>query len=87
MSSQSALSNESDSLIWHKEDCLIDGTGQKYLFKEDDTEARNFIKVGTLLSTYEITKLIQAHEFSKAQVCLTKIQFKSVIEAIESLNF
>ena len=69
LSSQSALSNESDTLIWHKEDCLIDGTGQKYLFKEDDTEARNFIKVGTLLSTYEITKLIQAHEFSKAQVC------------------
>lgn len=85
ISSQTDLLHESESLIWHTEDCLIDATGQKYLIKRNDSDAHFFIKVGTILSTQKITELIQAHEFSKAQVCLTKIHFKSVLDAINSL--
>jgi len=87
LGSQGDLAHESESLILHKEDCLIDASGQKYLIKKDNTEALNFIKVVTLLSTQEVTELIQSHEFSKAQVCLTKIHFKSVIDAINSLSY
>ncbi|GAM63581.1 hypothetical protein JCM19232_2561 [Vibrio ishigakensis] len=33
-----------------------------------------------------VTQLIQEHEFAKAEMCLTKIQFSSIQQAIESLS-
>jgi len=85
LSSKDDLTSECESLIWHKEDCLIDATGQKYIINSDDAEELSFMMVEAPLSTQTLTELIQAHEFSKAEVCLTKIQFKSVTDAINSL--
>jgi len=85
LSSKDDLASECESLICHEEDYLIDSTGQAYKIHKDDTKEFSFLKVGSPVSTQTLTELIQAHEFSKAEVCLTKIQFKSVIDAINAL--
>ncbi|MBU2969178.1 DUF4144 domain-containing protein [Pseudoalteromonas sp. C2R02] len=85
LSSKTDLSSEFESLICHDEDYLIDSTGQTYQVHQNNTNEFTFLKIGLPVSAQTLTELIQAHEFSQAQVCLTKIQFKSVTEAINSL--
>ncbi|MFA0125750.1 DUF4144 family protein, partial [Vibrio sp. 10N.261.48.A2] len=38
-------------------------------------------------SVESVTKLIRNHEFQKAEVCLMKIHFLTIEEAIQSLAF
>lgn len=78
------LEDELDALIWDDSDHLIDSKGQRYLITQ--LSGKNlFERVDGQLSLQVVTELIQEHEFSKAEVCLTKIQFLSVKEAILSL--
>lgn len=78
------LINELDALIWHCSDRLIDSNGNCYSVKEVG-EGYLFEPSDVQLSLQSITQLIQEHEFSKAEVCLTKIQFPSIQKAIMAL--
>jgi hypothetical protein len=78
------LEDELDALIWDDSDHLIDSKGQRYLITQLSGKTL-FERVDGRLSLQVVTELIQEHEFSKAEVCLTKIQFLSVREAILSL--
>ncbi|MEZ9330234.1 DUF4144 family protein [Vibrio breoganii] len=80
------LNQELEGLIWGSADCLIDSTGQSYTIKQRGDEYL-FESIEAPLSLQSVTQLIQEHEFSKAELCLTKIQFLSVEAAIQSLQF
>ncbi|MGF1698731.1 DUF4144 domain-containing protein [Photobacterium makurazakiensis] len=84
LGSESMLASELESLIWSNSDRLIDSHGQSYIIYQA-RESYTFELQDVALSLTSITQLIQEHEFSKAEVCLTKIQFRSVQEAIQSL--
>ncbi|WP_261835531.1 DUF4144 domain-containing protein [Vibrio ishigakensis] len=85
LDSERHLKTELDDLIWYKTDWLIDSNGHcftilakggEYIF---EAEEKRF-------SLAAVTQLIQEHEFAKAEMCLTKIQFSSIQQAIESLS-
>ena len=84
LASEQALSSELDGLIFSSSDCLIDGLGQTYQVKSCrlgyTLESRD-----RMLSLERVTELIQEHQFAQAEVCLTKIQFISIAEAINSI--
>ena len=87
LSSESDLMDECQSLIWCDADVIIDSNGQQFTFTLSRTNMFCFQMKGDLLALEAVTALIQAHEFSKAEMCLTKIQFRSIDDAIESLSF
>jgi hypothetical protein len=76
---------ECSELIFSDDDYVIDSKGRCYLI-ESSTENIGIITNDRMLSTTEATNLIRAHEFNKASVCLTKIHFLTVGEAIASLS-
>ena len=78
--------NECQSLILNSSDFLIDSSGHSYRLIRKNNNEFNFIISTQYYSADDLSKLIQAHEFSKAEVCLTKIHFQSVPEAISSLS-
>ncbi|MCK6264716.1 DUF4144 domain-containing protein [Vibrio sp. ZSDE26] len=84
LESELVLASEFESLIWSGLDQLIDSNGQRYLVNHIG-ESYIFESQGIELSLESVTKLIQEHEFAKMEMCLTKIQFTSVQEAIHSL--
>lgn len=86
MSTELELHSECDSLIWSDSDVLIDSAGQSYLLFSTEGEKLQWLKRERLYDLQEITALIQAHEFSQAQMCLTKIQFGCIESAISSLS-
>ncbi len=86
LDSEFVLSSEFESLIWSDLDHLIDSNGQCYLVNHTNG-SYTFEPQGIELSLQSVTQLIQEHEFTKAEMCLTKIQFTSVQEAIHSLTF
>jgi hypothetical protein len=79
------FNSECNELIFNDGDCLIDSKGRCYLIG-DISENLGLIAEDRILSTDDATNLIRAHEFNKASVCLTKIQFLTVAEAIKSLS-
>ncbi|MGY5538096.1 DUF4144 family protein [Vibrio brasiliensis] len=76
---------ELEGLIWDASDLLIDSSGQCFVLSVEG-DGYVFEAQGAPLTLPEVTKLVQEHEFSKAEMCLTKIQFSSVAEAIQSLS-
>lgn len=82
--SELQLTSELDSLIWDNSDLLIDSNGQRYVVKQKG-KGYTFEPEGVELTLESVTQLIQEHEFAKAEVCLTKIQFPSIQDAIMAL--
>lgn len=82
--SELQLTSELDSLIWDNSDLLIDSNGQRYVVKQKG-KGYAFEPEGVELTLESVTQLIQEHEFAKAEVCLTKIQFPSIQDAIMAL--
>lgn len=80
------LSNECVSLILSSNDRLIDSAGNSYKININSHGNYDYITATQRYSIDDVTHLIKAHEFSKAETCLTKIQFPSVSEAIKSLS-
>jgi hypothetical protein len=78
------LNSECSELIFSDDDYIIDSLGHCYLI-EVISGKLELTKEDKTLSTHEATDLIRAHEFNKASVCLTKIYFLTVSEAIGSL--
>ena len=80
------LQSESHDLIFGEQDCIIDAKGHAYsLLTYTTTELLE--RQQGIYSVEDVTQLIRAHEFHKVQVCLTKIHFVTIEEAIESLAF
>ncbi|MDV5169721.1 DUF4144 family protein [Photobacterium rosenbergii] len=85
LASEASLIAEFESLIWSDDDYLVDSQGQGYKVREAQAGVFAYEPCGRPFSVSQVTDLIQAHEFSKAEVCLTKIQFLTVSEAIRAL--
>jgi hypothetical protein len=79
------FNSECSDLIFSDDDYVIDSLGYCYLIEVISGELE-LTKQDRALSTDEVTNLIRAHEFNKASVCLTKIHFLTVSEAIGSLS-
>ncbi len=78
--------DECRSLILKSSDFLVDSSGHCYRLHQKNENDFNSIICTQRYSANDLSKLVQAHEFSKAEVCLTKIHFQSVSEAISSLS-
>lgn len=93
LDSHSEFVKECSDLIFTHEDFLIDTMGESYsiTFTPDpvlkDVNTITLIAKDECYSTEQITDFIRCHEFSKAQVCLTKIYFTSSMEAISSMAY
>ncbi|MGF1735381.1 DUF4144 family protein [Photobacterium satsumensis] len=86
LASEASLMAEFESLIWSDDDCLIDSQGQAYKVREAQAGVFSYEPCGNPFSVSQVTELIQAHEFAKAETCLIKMQFLSVSEAIRALS-
>lgn len=76
---------ELQDLILSGGDYVIDSKGRQY-FIALIAEQPKLSKTKQVLSADDISHLIAAHEFTKASLCLTKMHFVSVADAIKSLS-
>lgn len=83
--SEAELNCECESLIWSDNDILIDSKGQIFLLNHVSHTTLAIVKTPNNLNLKAVIELIQAHEFSKAETCLTKIQFLSIESAMSAL--
>jgi hypothetical protein len=85
LASEHDLHSECHELIFSDDDYVIDSLGHCHSmgFTLGNLELKS---VGRVLSVHAISDLLRAHEFSKASLCLTKIHFLTVAEAIKSLS-
>ncbi|MDU0111811.1 DUF4144 domain-containing protein [Psychrosphaera aquimarina] len=79
------FNSQCNDFIFSDDDYVVDSLGYCYLI-ELISGKLGLTKVDKTLSTDEVIQLIRAHEFNKASVCLTKIHFFTVSEAISSLT-
>ncbi|MBA6265465.1 DUF4144 family protein [Colwellia sp. Bg11-12] len=84
LSSEQFFNEECTELILSDDDYVIDSTGYCYLI-EMITDKPVLAKTERVVVVEEVTHLIRAHEFNKAELCLTKIHFLTVSDAINSL--
>jgi hypothetical protein len=93
LDSYSEFVTECSDLIITGDDFLIDTMGESYSITFMSPPVMEEKKTITLIakkehySTEQITDFIRRHEFSKAQVCLTKIYFTDTAEAISSMAY
>ncbi|HBV77399.1 MULTISPECIES: DUF4144 family protein [Vibrio] len=85
LNSEKELNGECEGLIWDQEDRVIDSKGFVYSMMTKNSVIR-LQHDQIQISVEDASKLIQSHEFCRAEVCLTKIQFDSVFEAVKSLE-
>ena len=71
-------------MILGEDDYLIDSEGDSYSLQSSSNQL-SLAKRANHYSVESVTKLIRNHEFQKAEVCLMKIHFLTVEEAIQSL--
>ena len=86
VASESDFQAECSDMILGEDDCLIDSEGKSYSLKSSLNEL-SLTKRPEQYSVENVTKLIRNHEFQKAEVCLMKIHFPTIENAIESLAF
>ena len=86
LGSERDLILECQDLILTDEDYVIDSTGLSYLI-ELRKEKLALVKTEQIFTVEEVTHLIRANEFKKAELCLTKIHFLTVSDAIKSLQY
>lgn len=84
--SESVLIEELAPMMFSDEDILVDSNGTIFNVVIEQDKNVSYTLLGNTLSIEEVTKLIQAHEFSKAETCLTKIHFRSIADAIAALS-
>lgn len=85
LSSKNQLMRDCRSMILSENDIVIDSYGHSFLLYQTSDNKINLDRQNYCYTLTEITQLIRAHEFSKSEVCLSKIHFSSTIEAIRSL--
>ncbi|CZF82872.1 hypothetical protein GCE9029_03493 [Grimontia celer] len=84
IANQSQFEDEATDMIFSDEDILIDSEGASFLLSMANRQI-SLVPHTKHFNAIEASALIQAHEFCKAEVCLTKIQFPTVREAIAAL--
>jgi len=77
--------SECQELLLSDEDNVIDSLGCRYLI-ESIAGKLKLIKTRQIVFAEEMTNLIRAHEFKKSTLCLSKIYFLTVSDAIQSLS-
>jgi hypothetical protein len=77
--------SECRELICSDDDYVIDSAGLSYLI-ESISGKLVLTKTERKLVVDEVTHLIRANEFTKAELCLTKIHFLTISDAIKSLH-
>jgi hypothetical protein len=83
LGSEQELISECRELIFNDDDHVIDSAGVSYLI----SEKFELIKTECAVTLDEVTYLIRANEFKKAELCLTKINFLTIADAIKSLIY
>ncbi|PKG80837.1 hypothetical protein CXF85_22285 [Colwellia sp. 75C3] len=89
LASEQDFNSECQELIFSDDDYVIDSAGLCYLIESVSgqliPEQLTLIKTERILTVDEVTYLIRANEFNKAELCLTKIHFSTVSDAIQAL--
>jgi len=85
LNSEQDFISECHELLLSDNDYVIDSLGNSYLIKSNSAKLK-LIKTERILIVDEVSNLIRAHEFQKATLCLTKIHFLTVSDAIKSLT-
>jgi len=78
--------SECNELILSDDDYVFDSSGLSYSIKLV-LNGLVLVKVDRVLVVEEVTDLIRANEFKKAELCLTKIHFSTISDAIKSLVY
>ncbi|PMM64357.1 DUF4144 domain-containing protein [Vibrio splendidus] len=86
VASESDFQTECSDMILGEDDYLIDSEGDSYSLQSSSNQL-SLAKRANQYSVESVTKLIRNHEFQKAEVCLMKIHFLTIEEAIQSLAF
>ena len=86
LSSEGDFISQCRELILTDDDYVIDSAGLSYLI-ESISEKLVLVKTGQAVAVDEVTHLIRANKFIKAELCLTKIHFLTVSDAIKSLVY
>ncbi|WP_435250406.1 DUF4144 domain-containing protein [Vibrio sp. nBUS_14] len=84
VASEKKFQAECSDMILGEDDYLIDSEGDSYSLQSSSNQL-SLAKRANHYSVESVTKLIRNHEFQKAEVCLMKIHFLTVEEAIQSL--
>ena len=84
VASEKKFKAECSDMILGEDDYLIDSEGDSYSLQSSSNQL-SLAKRANHYSVESVTKLIRNHEFQKAEVCLMKIHFLTVEEAIQSL--
>jgi hypothetical protein len=77
------LKIECGELIFSDDDYVIDSAGFSYFL----SKTLNLMKTDKVFSVNELIDLVRANEFKKAELCITKIHFVTVSDAISSLAY
>ncbi len=85
LGSESAFQSECAGLIVSQADSVIDSLGFAYAIKSNGSDL-TLVDKHVQITADDASKLIQRHEFCLAEVCLTKIQFETVSDAINCLK-
>ncbi|NOH98712.1 DUF4144 domain-containing protein [Vibrio sp. 99-70-13A1] len=83
---EQAFISECQDLILDDNDYAVDSEGACYTIGSSANQPI-LADTGKRLNVQDVTVLIQEHEFSKAEMCIIKIHFPTVSEAINSLAF
>ncbi|WP_417869390.1 DUF4144 family protein [Vibrio furnissii] len=86
LASEIQFHHECDDMILGAADHVIDCQGQRYRIHRA-TNTLTLVADHTWYSAAEVSQLIQAHEFAAAQVCVTKIYFPTVEQAVKAMAF
>ena len=78
--------SECQDLILDENDYIVDSKGACYII-DSSTNKPALVDTNTKLNVQEVTGLIQEHEFNKAEMCIIKIHFPTIAEAVNSLAF
>ncbi|NAZ92859.1 DUF4144 domain-containing protein [Vibrio toranzoniae] len=84
VASENDFQTECSDMILGDDDYLIDSEGDSYSLQSSSNQL-SLAKRAEQYSVENVTKLIRNHEFQKAEVCLMKIHFLTIEEAIQSL--
>jgi hypothetical protein len=83
LGSEKELKTECSELIFSDDDYVIDSAGFSYFI----SKTVDLIKTDKVFEVNELIDLVRANEFKKAELCLTKIHFVTVSDAINSLVY
>lgn len=84
--SHAHFEQECHDMILSEGDHLVDCLGHCFVCRRQD--GRLVLQAsGHCYSVSEVCQLIQAHEFAAAQVCVTKIYFATIEQAVKAMAF